>query len=72
MIMRWQTLLNILKIGDKMKVTLSMEEQYQTRDTGRNDYYTEEEAKEDLTQMLFEVCEEWVLHGQLPILEWEK
>jgi hypothetical protein len=30
---------------------------------------TKEELKEELTQILFEVCEEWVLRGQEPDLE---
>ena len=29
------------------------------------------EIKEELTQMLFEVCEDWVLRGQSPDLSFE-
>jgi hypothetical protein len=32
---------------------------------------SKEEIKEELKNMLFEVCEEWVLRGQEPDLEFE-
>ena len=32
---------------------------------------TKKDIKEELTQMLFEVCEDWVIRGQVPDLEFE-
>ena len=32
---------------------------------------TEDELKDELIQMLFEVCEEWVLRGTQPDLDFE-
>lgn len=52
-----------------MKVKLEMELTFDDDvlvELGKN---TEEELKEELTQRLFEACEDWVLHGQEPDLE---
>lgn len=32
---------------------------------------SKENMKEELTQMFFEICEDWVLRGQKPNLEYE-
>ena len=32
---------------------------------------TEKEMKEELTQVLFEICEDWVLRGQEPEFEFK-
>lgn len=53
-----------------MKIKLEIE--WIEADLGQDDKeHTQAEIKEELTQMLFEVCEEWVLRGQQPDLEFE-
>lgn len=56
-----------------MKIVLSMEldEKELTENISPKMEYTKEEIKEELTQMLFEVCEDWVIKGQVPDLEFE-
>ena len=53
-----------------MKVVLSMElSEKDMKDEGLS---TEEaDVKENLTRMLFEVCEDWVLRAQVPSLDFE-
>lgn len=57
-----------------MKIILSME----LKEEGINEIeelkgkITEEEIKEELKQQLFEVCEDWVVRGQEPDLDFVK
>ena len=59
-----------------MKLKLEMELDEPTKE--KLDYLndgkepTEKEVKEELTQMLFEVCEDWVIRSQKPNLEFSK
>ena len=59
-----------------MKISLSMElndKQSLKHETEEENYEpTKAEIKEELTQMFFEVCEDWVLRGQVPELNFEK
>ena len=58
---------------EKMKIKLELELDYDESTLKElKEKITEEDYKEELTQMLFEVCEEWVLRGQQPDLEFEK
>jgi uncharacterized protein (UPF0212 family) len=51
-----------------MKIILEMEiKEEDLKEWAKN--ISKKEVKEELTQMLFEVCEEWVLRGTIPDLE---
>ena len=51
-----------------MKVRLEMSlSETDLEDVGEN--LSKKEIKEELTTLLFEVCEEWVIHGNAPDLE---
>ena len=54
-----------------MKVRLEVElspEQKEWRE--EDEKISDKDVKLELTQMLFEVCEDWVRHGQQPDLEY--
>ena len=50
-----------------MKIKIELE--LQTLPKGKEGSVSEKEIKENLTQNLFDVCEEWVLNGKKPNLE---
>lgn len=54
-----------------MKVILEMEiKKKDYDDMGLDNKPTKAEVKEYLTDSLFEVCEDWVIHGQAPNLKY--
>ena len=53
----------------KIELRMELDKKEIERETGKK--ITKDEIEEELTQMLFEVCEEWVLRGQQPDLEFK-
>lgn len=51
---------------------IKLEFEFNIEDEHISENPTTEEMKEELTQSLFEICEDWVLRGQTPELEFSE
>ena len=58
-----------------MKIILSMEmkkSDIKEIEATMDETFNKEKIKEELKQMLFEVCEDWVIRGDEPALEFKR
>ena len=53
-----------------MKIKLEMEMEVDDYFMEENDI-TDKDLKEELTERLFDVCENWVINGDKPVLDFE-
>jgi len=61
----------VIKMKIKLEMELELDDDTLIDIKGRN-LIPEDELKEELTERMFHACEDWVLRGQRPDLEFEK